>query len=198
MTVRYNPDRVRRPHDPMAAIVFPNGARFVPSALPETSRGRPLPNPFRNPMTDKPEDWGLTSKASLFVGLRTGVVTEDWPRKGQKLSTRMIRGTVLEVRWRQVGREYGGSFVDQMGHYIPKGYASSVAPPEPDVSEESIQIILFPGPDEPWEKFQVNVGALAKILGDDFAQESIIVEWVQGGVSSAGIFRWTDEEPARS
>jgi len=113
-------------------------------------------------------------------------------RKGFKIPPRWVYGIVFDVRTSQVGREYGSSFIQQKGHYIPP--KAIKLGPEPKRRESSMQVVLFPAPSESWADFRRNVRVLATELLDELGQESIIGElwfFMKDGVTvEVGSFKW--------
>lgn len=160
---------------------FPDGAYWIPTGRPTLTGFRPNPAEW--------ESWGKTTKATLFVGLKTGRRTSLFHAKGIKIPERMVYSLVFGVRTDQVGVQYGSSFIRQMGHYIPPGARSPGQ--EHRRREPSMQIVVFPAPGESWSAFRRNIREVAEAYIEDLAQQSVIVEFVRDGrVEEIGQYRW--------
>jgi len=140
--------------------VFPDGSAFVPSENPVVAG-------YRLNSSDW-ESWGKTTRATVLVGLKTGRKTGRFPRVGTVLTERLIYEMTFGVRVYQVGIAYGSSFIRQYGHYIPSGTHS--IGPEEKYRERSIQIVVFPAPDESWTLFRKNIRELANRYIEELAQ----------------------------
>jgi hypothetical protein len=166
---------------PVGVYRFPDGSGWVPDEKPAVVGFRPNPGDW--------EGWGKTSKATIFVGLKSGRKTRFLPEIGTRLPERVVYSLAFGVRTDQVGTSYGGSFIKQKGHYIPP---TAMSPgPERKRREDSIQVVVFPAPDEPWRQFKKNIFELGDAYLDDLAQESVIVEFVKDGrVEEIGKYSW--------
>lgn len=158
---------------------FPDGSKFIPSGGPVVVGIHPNPAHWEN--------WGKTEKATLFVGLSVGrpvrypsgfEIPEDW-----------LYGVVFRSRTEQVGVEYGGSFVRQIGHYIPRKAKSAGS--EARRRETSAQVTLFPAPAESWVKFVRNIEEVVNAVLESLEQESVIVEYTKGGIPDIGRYVWS-------
>jgi len=159
---------------------FPNGGTWVPEGKPAVVGYRPNSSEWSS--------WGRPTKGVLFVGLEVGRATGSL-RLHDKIPPRWVYGIVFDVRTSQVGKEYGSSFLQQKGHYIPK--ETIKLGPEPKRRESSMQVILFPAPSESWADFRKHVRVLATELLDELGQESIIGEFMKDGVIvEFGSFAW--------
>lgn len=164
--------------------VFPDGSWWRPRSPPEPIGFQPNPADWQS--------WGKTTKATIFVGLKTGRRKGRVPI-GEALSERAVYSLTFGVRTFQVGTRYGGSFIKQTGHYIPE---SAVTPGrERQRREPSLQIVIFPADGESWRTFRTNIRTLAEVYLEEQAQESVIVEFMRDGViEEVGRFVW---RPAR-
>jgi hypothetical protein len=159
---------------------FPNGGKWVPEGKPAVVGFRPNPSDWSS--------WGRPTKAILFVGLEVGRETGSL-KEGDKIPPRWVYGTVFDVRTSQVGKDYGSSFIQQKGHYIPP--EAEEPGPEPKRRESSMQVILFPAFSEDWETFRTHVRVLATELLDELGQKSIIGEFMKNGITvEVGSFKW--------
>lgn len=164
---------------PNRGSLFPDGSRFIPVGRPKLAGARP---------NSSWESWGKTTKATILVGLRAGRTAAGY-KKGQKIPERRVYRLVFGVRTDQVGREYGASFVSQLGHYIPEK-ARKIGT-EPKRREPSMQVIVFPGVGENWRTFKRNIRELANEILDWLAQESVIIEYVKDGrIDEVGKLVW--------
>ena len=83
-----------------------------------------------------------------------------------------------------VGWRYGGTFISQIGHWQDEKTGKIF-------EEPSMQVIIFPGENEPWKLFKKNVEKLVKELLTELAQENIIVEFQKKGkIILVGQYKW--------
>jgi len=126
----------------------------------------PAPSSGRGAREDRIEDWGnggLTAR--LFVGLSVG----QQPTYG-------LNDVVTATRDFRLARKQpaDASFIAQKGIYTDKRGEQ--------VTENSVQIIIFASPGTTLSQLQEQMAALAKNLRRKFDQDQIIVELQERGV----------------
>lgn len=111
--------------------------------------------------------YGLSTKASLYIGRKTGLRYGGW-KEGESISPVALMAAVGRRRGNQVGIPgVNLSAVDMKGRY--KGA------PEKSVR---VDMIWIPSKKEPTRKdFYRNVTKLAQQVAGDLAQREVIVEW---------------------
>lgn len=112
--------------------------------------------------------YGLTTKATLFIGRNAGLERGPVP-EGKTISKNKVVGTVMGLRTEQIGPSAGGTITATAGYY--KGS------PEPSVKVD----LFFDGSDGSVKKFQKNVIELAERTAKQLAQREIIIEWAIPG-----------------
>jgi hypothetical protein len=113
--------------------------------------------------------YGPTEKATLYVGLKTGIDQANTPT-GAPVHADSVEDAVFALRTRQVGvKDASQTTTIAQGKYRGS-------------SEPSLKIDLvhtFPDRETSREAFETNVRTLAEELAGEFAQREILIEWTK-------------------